>query len=56
MEDYRFASVILDVGIDKLLDYKIPPHLKVTPGMRIKVPVRGYLREGTIFELKQGKA
>ncbi len=53
MEDYRFASVILDVGIDKLLDYKIPPHLKVTPGMRIKVPVRGYLREGTIFELKQ---
>ncbi|MFS8563456.1 MAG: primosomal protein N' [Rhabdochlamydiaceae bacterium] len=55
MEDYRFASVILDVGIDKLLDYKIPEHLsqEIKPGMRITVPVKGHLREGTIFELKQ---
>jgi primosomal protein N' (replication factor Y) len=55
MEDFGFASVILDVGIDKLLDYKIPEHLmqKVKPGMRIKVPVKGHLRDATIFELKK---
>ena len=55
MEDNRFASVILDAGIDKLLDYKIPDHLleDVGPGVRVKVPVRGLLRDATVLELKK---
>ncbi len=54
MEEYRFVSVILDDSIDKLLDYGIPDGMKDTikPGVRVKVPVKGSIREATVFELK----
>jgi len=50
----KFVSVILDVSIDKLLDYSVPEELadKVKRGMRVEVPVRGHLRPGYIFEVK----
>lgn len=50
----RYASVILDVSVDKLLDYGIPPDLAPAAkrGMRVEVPVRGKLRTGYIYALK----
>lgn len=54
MEQYRFASVVLDAAIDRPLDYSIPKHLleKVQVGVRVMVPVRNTLRPGTILSLK----
>ncbi|MCH9609423.1 MAG: Primosomal protein N' [Chlamydiales bacterium] len=46
------ASVLLDVGIDKTLDYRIPEGLTLCRGMRVKVPLKGHLRLGTILALK----
>lgn len=50
----KYASVILDVSIDKALDYGIPTELldKIKRGMRVEVPVRGHLRPGYVIELK----
>lgn len=50
----KYASVILDVSIDKTLDYEIPDHLleNAKRGVRVHVPVRGFLRPGYIFEVK----
>lgn len=50
----KYASVILDVSIDKLLDYGITPELApfAQKGMRVEVPVRGILRTGYIFAIK----
>lgn len=49
-----YASVVLDVSIDKALDYGIPLPLasKVQRGVRVEVPVRGHLRQGYVLELK----
>jgi primosomal protein N' (replication factor Y) len=49
-----FATVILDSALDRPLDYLIPPHLlpHAAPGIRVKVPVKTTLRNGTIFNLK----
>lgn len=51
----KFAAVILDNAIDKFLDYEIPDELLALakPGVRVLVPVRGSLRKGTIFSLKE---
>jgi len=51
----RYASVILDVSVDKLLDYGVTAELapSVKRGMRVEVPVKGHLRTGYIFELKE---
>lgn len=50
----KYASVILDVAIHKTLDYGVPEPLlsKVSPGVRVKVPLRGREQSGYIFELK----
>jgi primosomal protein N' (replication factor Y) len=51
----KFASVILDVAIDKPLDYSIPESLvgHVQRGMRVEVPLRGGLQSGYVYALKE---
>ncbi|WP_075883658.1 primosomal protein N' [Candidatus Protochlamydia sp. W-9] len=48
------ASVILDISIDKTLDYGIvPSQLEAAQkGSRVEVPVRGHSRTGYIVEIK----
>jgi primosomal protein N' (replication factor Y) (superfamily II helicase) len=46
------ATVILDDGIDKPLDYVVPEGMAVRPGMRVRVPVGKTVRKGTVHELK----
>jgi len=46
-----FATVVLDKGIDKPLDYRAPMPVKV--GMRVLVPIRQSLRNGTVIALKE---
>lgn len=49
-----YASVILDVSVDKALDYGITaeqqPHIQ--PGVRVEVPVRGRLSPGYVLSIK----
>jgi primosomal protein N' (replication factor Y) (superfamily II helicase) len=54
----KYASVILDVSIDKTLDYEIPPDLigRLKRGMRVKVPLNGQLRGGYVYDLKITKS
>lgn len=49
-----FAAVVLDLAIDKTLDYAIPEELipHVQKGVRVEVPVRGHLRAGYVVEVK----
>ncbi len=47
------AEVILDLALDRPLDYRIPPDMSVEVGMRVEVPVRGKPRKGTVFLLKE---
>lgn len=50
----KYASVILDVSLNKTLDYGIPESIitDVRPGIRVSVPVRGHLRNGYIYKIK----
>lgn len=50
----KFASIILDVSVNKLLDYGLNAEqaLLAKRGMRVEVPVRGHLRTGYIYEIK----
>lgn len=50
----KYASVILDVSIDKALDYGIPDSTinHMTRGTRVEVPVRGHLRSGYVLNIK----
>lgn len=54
MHFVKYASVILDVSIDKILDYGIPEGLisKAKRGVRVVVPLRGKPTKGYIFALK----
>jgi primosomal protein N' (replication factor Y) len=40
-----FASIVLDVAVDKMLDYGITAeqHPSIQIGSRVEVPVRGHL-------------
>ena len=51
----KIASILLDDGIDKPLDYEIPDHLleKVQVGMRVLAPVRSSPKRGTVIALKE---
>lgn len=53
-EFVAYASVILDVSVDKTLDYGITAEQmpKVQRGVRVEVPVRGFLRPGYIIQVK----
>lgn len=50
----RYASVILDVAIDKPLDYEIPEALtaQVKRGVRVEVPLRGATQTGYVIDVK----
>ncbi|NGX41943.1 MAG: Primosomal protein N' [Chlamydiae bacterium] len=54
----KYVSVVLDVALDKTLDYGVPAHLvdQVKRGMRVEVPVRGHKRSGYVFEIKDKPA
>lgn len=54
----KYASVILDIAIEKPLDYQIPDSMigQLKRGMRVKVPVNGRIQGGYIFELKDTKS
>ena len=49
----KYATVILDNYIEKELTYKIPEKLinNLQVGMRVLVPVKGFLRKGYVFEI-----
>ncbi|MFQ5728818.1 MAG: primosomal protein N', partial [Waddliaceae bacterium] len=51
----KYVSVILDVSLDKTLDYGVPTEFagKIKRGMRVEVTVRGHKRSGVIFEIKE---
>lgn len=51
---HKFASIILDVSVDKLLDYGLTEEqaTKAKCGMRVEVPVRGHPRTGYIHSIK----
>lgn len=50
-----YAAVILELSIDKALDYGIPDEYLSTlkPGMRVEVPLRGKLQEGYVLSIKK---
>lgn len=53
--DYAlYASVILEVGVGKSLDYGVPCELieQVKPGMKVTVPLRGRAQTGFVYQLK----
>ncbi len=49
----RFARVIPESGIDKMLDYGIREEDldKVTPGTHVEMPIRGRLTKGFVFQI-----
>lgn len=49
-----FATVILDVAIDKALDYAIPAEMQgqIHRGTRVQVPLRGGQASGYVLEVK----
>jgi primosomal protein N' (replication factor Y) len=54
MEKPLFAAVFVDVALDQLLDYAVPPHLadELRPGSRVKIPLKRQTCSGTIVHLK----
>ncbi len=50
-----FASIVLDVALDKTLDYGITEEQKplMHLGCRVEVPVRGHPRAGYVVEIKE---
>lgn len=50
-----FVSILVDLAIDKPLDYGVPEPFvtKVKRGMQVTVPLRNHLRTGYIIEIKQ---
>lgn len=50
----RYAAVVLEISVDKILDYGVPEDLQesLQPGVRVEVPVRGYPQYGYVLEIK----
>lgn len=51
----KYASIVLDVALDKFLDYEIPPELvpHIKPGIHVEVPVRNHIQKGYIVAVKE---
>src|SRR5690625_1887911 len=49
----KYASILLDVPVEKALDYGIPDALNVKRGMQVQVPLRGRLQSGYVIETKK---
>ncbi len=47
-----YASVVIDGGPPKPLDYSVPSHLTISEGMSVEVPMRGKKRRGLVVALK----
>ncbi|MEC7838751.1 MAG: primosomal protein N' [Chlamydiota bacterium] len=49
----KYASVILEVSVDKTLEYGVPSELlsEIKRGLKVNVPLRGSLRSGYIYEV-----
>ncbi len=49
----QFVSVVLDLALDKPLDYSIPAELssQIRPGVRVEVPVRNQIQRGYVISL-----
>lgn len=54
----KYAEVLLDLALDKPLDYGIPEALlfKVARGSRVEIPVNGHPRLGTVIALKESSS
>lgn len=54
----NYVEVILEASVDKILDYSVPPTLigHVERGMAVEVPVKGYIRRGYVFAVKETSA
>ncbi len=54
----KYASIIVDVAIDKPLDYGIPEHLLnvIKRGTRVKVNLNGKLQGGYVYALKENSS
>lgn len=50
-----YVSVVLDVSIDKALEYGVPPFLTSTicRGSRVEVPLRGFSAKGYVVAIKK---
>jgi len=50
-----YASVVVDLAVDKVLDYGITTSQQVIvqPGTRVEVPIRGRLCTGYVLEIKE---
>ena len=51
----NFAEIILDVPIDKTLDYGIPEQFEnlIKKGMKVQVPLRGKIHIGYVLDIKK---
>ncbi|MEX1012278.1 MAG: primosomal protein N' [Waddliaceae bacterium] len=51
----KYATVIMDVGIEKCLDYHIPSEMQplITPGVTVEVPLMGRTRSGIVRDIKE---
>ncbi len=49
----KYASILLDVAVDKALDYGIPKSFDVKRGSHVQVPVRGFMRNGYVIDIKE---
>lgn len=51
----QYASIILDLAVNRPLDYGVDESMmqQIRRGMRVEVPVRGKLRRGYVYELKE---
>lgn len=50
----KYASILLDVAIEKVLDYGVTSEQEslIKRGMRVEVPVRGRLCKGFVYKIK----
>ncbi len=47
-----FVEVLLDQNLKRPLDYAVPENLRVEVGMRVEVPLKSTLKQGTISKIK----
>lgn len=53
MPAHRIAEVLIDLKLEKTLDYLIPSDLSLKVGSRVIVPVRGKSQAGFVVKLKE---
>lgn len=51
----NYVEVILEASVGKILDYSVPRELigHIERGMAVEVPVRGHIRRGYVFAVKE---